>query len=338
MDGVLKMMAEWLEFLRCPRTGAKLTWDTNQLVSEQDGHIYSVALGIPDFRTFDPPYMSRQQEVAIAMQLHNASEYMSYPELVEYFERELLAKRNSESIEKGIEHRLKLRERSPTRLQQLLDAAKSGSPDGNVLDLGCGSGEAISALIKSGAQFVVGMDISLTELILAKKLLSEQGIDACLVAGCAERMPFCQDCFEFVYSPDVIEHVSDQNLYLTEIKRIIKPGGSAVLNSPNRYSLVCPEPHVGIWFLTFLPRKWVDPVCRMLGKGPYIGKRLLSLLELHHLLEKHFVKFQVSSRQANSEASSIPGKIFYALRPWSEKLFAIVADQHIVLVTKSSKK
>jgi hypothetical protein len=76
----------------------------------------------------------------------------------------------------------------------------------------------------------------------------------------------------------------------------------------------------------------------MLGKGPYIGKRLLSLLELHHLLEKHFVKFQVSSRQANSEASSIPGKIFYALRPWSEKLFAIVADQHIVLVTKSSKK
>lgn len=329
------MMAEWLTFLRCPRTGAKLTWDTNnQLVSEQDEHTYPVTLGIPDFRTFDPPYMSRQQEVAIAEQLHNASEHMSYPELVEYFERELLGKRNSESIVKGIEHRLNLRERSPNRLQQLLDAAKSGSPDGSVLDLGCGSGEAIRALIKTGAQFVIGMDISLTELILAKKLLSEQGVDACLVAGCAESMPFCQDYFNFIYSPDVIEHVSDQNKYLAEIRRILRKEGKAVLNSPNRYSVVCPEPHVGIWFLTFLPRKWVDPVCRLLGKGRYIGKRLLSLLELQRLLKKYFVNFQISSRQANSEATSIPGRIFYTLRPWSEKMFAFVADQHVVVVTK----
>jgi ubiquinone/menaquinone biosynthesis C-methylase UbiE len=328
------MMAEWLTFLRCPRTGAKLTWDTNQLVSEQDGHIYSVTLGIPDFRTFDPPYMSRQQEVAIAMQLHNASEHMSYSELVEYFERELLGKRNSESIAKGIEHRLKLRERSPNRLQQLLDAAKSGSPNGTVLDLGCGSGEAIRALIETGAQFVVGMDISLTELILAKKLLSEQGVNACLVAGCAESMPFCQDYFDFIYSPDVIEHVSDQHKYLAEIKRILLKEGKAVLNSPNRFSVVCPEPHVGIWFLTFLPRRWVDPVCRLLGKGPYIGKRLLSLFELQQSLENHFIKFKISSRQANAEASSIAGKIFYNLRPWSEKMFAIVADQHVVVVTK----
>lgn len=329
------MMDEWLTFLRCPRTGAKLTLDTNnQLVSEQDRHTYPIVLGIPDFRNFDPPYMSRAQENAIVEQLHTASLQLNYSELVEYFERQLLGNRSQEAINKGIEHRLKLRERSPIRFQQLLDAAKSNPPHGAVLDLGCGSGEAISALVKNGVKSVIGMDISLTELVLAKKLLSEQGIHACLVAGCAEAMPFREEYFDFVYSPDVIEHVTDQNQYLTEIKRILRLEGKAVLNSPNRYSVVCPEPHVGIWFLTFLPRDWVDPVCRLLVRGPYTGKRLLSLPELQTMLREHFSNFQIFTRSANPQATSIPGRLYYWCQPWSERFFAYITDQHVIVVSK----
>ena len=178
------------------------------------------------------------------------------------------------------------------------------------------------------------MDISLTELKLAQKLLEEAGISACLVAACAEAMPFCSDYFDFVYSPDVIEHVSDQGRYLDEIYRILSQDGKVLLNSPNRYSLVCPEPHVGIWGLTFLPRPWIDPVCRLLGKGSYIGKRLVSLVELRLLISKKFSSFEILSRRSNPAAESLMGRLYYQFSPWAEKLFAYVADQHVVIARK----
>ena len=329
------MMAEWLSFLRCPRTGARLSLDeTGYLVSLEGQYRYPVLFGIPDFRVFDPPYMSREEELRIAGRLYEAANKMDYSQMVEYFENILLGHRSQEAITTGVTHRLKLRERSPNRLKQLLEKGNNLAPNGKVLDLGCGSGEAVGALIKLGGQSVIGMDISLTELILARKLLEERGIIACLVAACAEAMPFCSTYFDFVYSPDVIEHVSDQTQYLEEINRILQQNGTVLLNSPNRYSLVCPEPHVGIWFLTFLPRSWVDPVCRVLGKGSYIGKRLLSLVELRQLVFKNFSDFQIMSRQANSQSQSWLGKLYYFFSPWSEKLFAYVADQHVVVAKK----
>ncbi len=328
------MTADQLDLLRCPRTGSRLMQQGENLVSEQDGHVYPIVLGIPDFRLFDPPYMSREQERKSAERLHSAQD-KSYAELVDYFERTLLGdNRKPQIIEKGITHRLKLRERSPNRLQQLLDTAGLAKVEGRVLDLGCGSGEAIGALLAKKGGSVIGMDISLTELVLAKKLLAEQGITAFLVAGCAEAMPFQAQCFDFIYSPDVIEHVSDQNDYLSEIQRILTADGRALLNSPNRYSVVCPELHVGIWFLTFLPRPLIDPVCRLLGKGPYVGKRLVSLTELKRLLKRYFAKVQIFSRSANANAQSLSGRLFYWLSPWSERLFSYIADQHVVLVRK----
>lgn len=202
-----------------------------------------------------------------------------------------------------------------------------------MLDLGCGSGEAIGALYRRGAGQVIGLDISLVELVLAKKLLEEESQQAFLLAGCAEALPLADGLLAFIYSPDVIEHVSDQGRYLAEARRALKSGGQILLNSPNRYTMVCPEPHTGIWLLGFLPRALMDPVCRLLGKGPYIGKRLVSLRELRELLRQTFPDFQVHSREANPQATSLPGKLFYWLRPLSELAFALICDQHVVMAT-----
>jgi len=329
------MMDEWLDFLRCPNTGFKLELDgSGNLVTADGRYQYSVSFGIPDLRVFEPPYMSREEEIKIAGELYDAAKTKNYNQLVEYFESVLLGDRPREVIDKGIAHRLKLRERSPNRLKNILSEGSALIPYGALLDLGCGSGEAVAELINFGAQSVIGVDISLTELVLARKLLDEAGIDVCLVAACAEAMPFCNEYFDFVYSPDVIEHVSNQDLYLNEINRILQQNGIALLNSPNRYSLVCPEPHVGIWGLTYLPRPWVDPVCRALGKGAYVGKRLLSKVELKRLLSKNFNNFQLISRLANPQSNSWIGKLYYSLSPWSEKIFSYVADQHIVVAKK----
>ena len=123
---------------------------------------------------------------------------------------------------------------------------------------------------------------------------------------------------------------------MNEVNRVLRLGGAIVLNSPNRFSLVAPEPHVGIWGLGFLPRAWMDPVCKMLGKGGYKGKRLLSLPELRRLLRANFPNHQVVSRRSNPSAQSMAGKIFHFTSPLSERAFAHISELHDVVAVKES--
>lgn len=330
------MTPDALEYLRCPVSGERLHQDGADLVNESGQQRWPVVLDIPDFRLFDPPYLTRAAEARLAECLWEAAQRLDYAALIRYYETELCGQRPAAQIEKDITHRLALRRRSPQRLHHLFaEAGDVALPAAaTVLDLGCGSGEAIAALYERGAARVVGVDISLIELVFARKLLAEQGQTALLVAGCAEALPFASAAIGLIYSPDVIEHVSDQHRYLQEAYRVLTVGGQILLNSPNRYAVVCPEPHVGLWGLGFLPRAWMDPCCRVLGKGPYIGKRLVSLPELRRLTRENFDRVTIRSRAANPQATSLPGRLFHALSPPAEQVFAYVCDQHVVLAGK----
>jgi ubiquinone/menaquinone biosynthesis C-methylase UbiE len=332
-------MIEIPAFVRCPITGESLVVrDEHSVVSACGAHEYPVVQGILDLRLFDAPYMDRAHERSVAARLAEAAKTMDYAGLVRHFETDLLGQRPSARVDWGIGHRLALPQRAPARLRQMVDLV--GGLDlaagGTVLDLGCGSGEAASGLIALGAGSVVGIDISLTELVMGRKLLEEQGIDAYLVAGCAESLPFADGLFDLVFSPDVIEHVADQSQYLGEARRVLKPGGQLLMNSPNRYSLMAPEPHVGIWGLAALPRAWVSPVCRLLGKGPYTGKRLVSLPELRRLLGKTFERTAVYGRPANPKPTSLPGRLYAGLAPGSENLYAHICPEHTVVARREA--
>lgn len=333
-------MPDFFELLRCPVTHQRLSVssDGGSLIDSSGRNSYPIRYGIPDFRQFDPPYMTRAEESALAGEIASAAETMSYDQLIEHYERTLYpTTRPLHEVESSIEHRRLLRKRASGRLEYLLKATEGRTaPRGLTLDLGCGSGEASSALLESGAQKVIGIDISLVELMLARKLLGELGLPHQLVAGCAEAMPFPDGMFDFIYSPDVIEHVADQTAYLAEVARTLAAGGDVLLNSPNRFSVVCPEPHVGLWFVTFLPRQLISPACRLFGRGRYIGKRLLSLSELRQVVRRTFAEHEIFWRRSNPQANSIPGRIFYLTRSVSETVFAHLCDQHVVLARKSS--
>jgi ubiquinone/menaquinone biosynthesis C-methylase UbiE len=321
---------------RCPVSRQRLTLTGDRLVSEDGRHSYAVVHGVPDFRLFDPPYSTRAEEQDVCDKLVRAAESATYAELLRYLELELEDGRSEDAKQRGLAHRLALRERAPRRLEELLARADGARvpAGGRVLDLGCGSGEATGALKRLGAGQVVGVDISMVELMLARKLLAECGVDATLIAGCAEALPFADGSFDFVFSPDVIEHVSDQKAYLREAWRVLVDDGQLVLNSPNRFSVVCPEPHVGVWFLTFLPRPLIDPVCRLIGKGPYTGKRLLSLRELDGVVRSVFRQSSISGRASNPNATGLSGRLFHATSPLSERVFAHLCDQHVVRATR----
>lgn len=76
-------------------------------------------------------------------------------------------------------------------------------------------------------------------------------------------LPFPDGIFDIVITNHVIEHVGDERAqrdHLTEVRRVLAPHGVAYLAVPNRWMLV--EPHFGLAFLSWLPRRLRTPYLR----------------------------------------------------------------------------
>lgn len=100
----------------------------------------------------------------------------------------------------------------------------------NVLDLGCNTGYGSNILLPS-AKKIVGVDISADAISVAKKRYSGKDIDFMIIDG--KELPFPDHEFDIVISCQVIEHIVDYNLYLSEIKRVLSPNGIVIFTTPN---------------------------------------------------------------------------------------------------------
>ena len=154
-----------------------------------------------------------------------------------------------------------------------------------MLDLGCGSGSFLSA-VGGSCRPLAGVDIALRWLIVARKRLDEEGLGQIpLACGCAERLPFADGTFAGVVAGDVIEHVADQGATLAEAHRVLRAGGRLFLAAPNRFSLA-PEPHVQVWGVGFLPRKWMTGYVRLASGRDFRAIRTLGSGEWRRLLQR----------------------------------------------------
>lgn len=97
--------------------------------------------------------------------------------------------------------------------------------DGPVLDVGCGTGALLEQLQETRES--AGADLS----SLALGFAHERGIKN-LVQADAQALPYDEASFEACISLDVIEHVPDDRAAVREIARVLKPGGSAIINVP----------------------------------------------------------------------------------------------------------
>jgi SAM-dependent methyltransferase len=107
-----------------------------------------------------------------------------------------------------------------------------------VLDLGCGNGRHVVALASLGYQ-VIGLDISRTGLYLSREWLQESHQLADLIqADTRFPLPFHDSCLDGLLSTQVIHHAlqDEVELAISEIYRIIKPGGLAFVTVPCRSS------------------------------------------------------------------------------------------------------
>jgi SAM-dependent methyltransferase len=97
----------------------------------------------------------------------------------------------------------------------------------HALDLGCGDGRLTAGL---RANAVTAADVSAVALRRAARHLPGAEI-ASLVPD--EPLPFVDGEFELVLCTETIEHVRDVQLFLSEVRRVLRPGGGLALTTPD---------------------------------------------------------------------------------------------------------
>jgi len=100
---------------------------------------------------------------------------------------------------------------------------------GKVLELGCGEGRGIQEVLSKVDTFL-GLD-KIDEVI---RKLQEEYPEAEFRQAVFPPLNFLsEDSFDYIISFQVIEHIKHDRLFLEEIYRILKPGGTAIITTPN---------------------------------------------------------------------------------------------------------
>jgi len=100
---------------------------------------------------------------------------------------------------------------------------------GKLLDSGCGSMPYKKIILSNSAiTNYAGLDI--------EGGLNYEGLQPDYLWD-GEKMPFDDTSFDVVISTEVLEHVSDPDAYLREVKRVLKPGGMFFFTVPFLMSL-----------------------------------------------------------------------------------------------------
>lgn len=111
------------------------------------------------------------------------------------------------------------------RLQMVCRWAPLGGK--RVLDVGCGVGMYTAAFLRQSPH-VFGIEVEHERAVEAR----ERATGVSQAVG--EYLPFPDDTFDVAFSHEVLEHVDDDRACVTEMVRVVRPGGRVVIFVPNR--------------------------------------------------------------------------------------------------------
>jgi 2-polyprenyl-6-hydroxyphenyl methylase / 3-demethylubiquinone-9 3-methyltransferase len=125
---------------------------------------------------------------------------------------------------------------NPARLTYLDHIATEmgwNAPARSALDVGSGGGYLTVELASRGFT-TAGIDPSAESIAVAKAHAQEKGLLIDYRVANAESLPFPSASFDLITCCDVLEHLDDLDLALSEITRVLKPGGVFLYDTINR--------------------------------------------------------------------------------------------------------
>jgi 2-polyprenyl-3-methyl-5-hydroxy-6-metoxy-1,4-benzoquinol methylase len=104
-----------------------------------------------------------------------------------------------------------------------------------VLDLGCGVGNDLARFAKAGA-IVTGVDLAEHSIKLARDNFRFRGLQGEFLQMNGEKLSLPDNSFDAVFCHTVLHFTPDPAAMISEIHRVLKPGGEAILMTVNRHS------------------------------------------------------------------------------------------------------
>jgi ubiquinone/menaquinone biosynthesis C-methylase UbiE len=204
--------------------------------------------GIPDFRLSPDPYIGIEEDRRKAAHLFEAAQGRSFRDMLDYYYS--ITKEDPGDLAKlWTAHALVETEIGAFLLREA--GFENGS---SLLDIGCSTGGLLVAA-KSRFGALVGVDVALRWLMIGAVRLREAGVRADLVCANAEALPFPEASFDTITCIDTLEHLRDTPTAMREAHRVASSGANVLWTTNNRYALL-PEPHVHLWGVGWIPRRW----------------------------------------------------------------------------------
>jgi len=134
-------------------------------------------------------------------------------------------------------------------------------PTSTIVEVGCSTGYLLEDLRTSyPSARLIGLDLILSGLHKARATLP--GVTLAQADAC--RLPLPDDCAHAVVSANLLEHIADDITALAEIRRVLRPGATAVLVVPT-------APHLYDYYDRFLHHERRYARGEMAAKASSVG-------------------------------------------------------------------
>ncbi|MGK7918562.1 MAG: bifunctional 2-polyprenyl-6-hydroxyphenol methylase/3-demethylubiquinol 3-O-methyltransferase UbiG [Trichodesmium sp.] len=169
-----------------------------------------------------------------------------------------------------------------------------------VLDVGCGGGFSCEFIAQKGA-ITYGIDSSAKCIEAAQKHSCENSLDINYQVGIAEKLPYQDRTFDVVICVDVLEHVSDYCQVVSEIYRVLKPGGIFFYDTINRNFQ---SRFVMIWLM--------ENFLKLIPQGVHDWDKFIQPEELNKLmLSRGFIDIEMKGFDLFGEIGFLLGELNY---------------------------
>ena len=143
-------------------------------------------------------------------------------------------KKQQEIYDRSWRSGLKAGKEARGNLQTNLEFLKGSDllqPNHSILEVGCGIGNIVHELAEQGYD-IIGRDISREAIAYGRKKYPDIKIEV----QPAEELKFEDKSFDIVLSFDLFEHVVQIDRHISEVFRVLRPGGFYMFQTPNKYS------------------------------------------------------------------------------------------------------